>query len=89
MIKLGKAVKQYHPKAIHLTGGVSANTLLRQLTKQLAGKHKIDFCHPTKLTYCTDNAAMIGCAAQHKLRSLPAQDWPWQDVDVCLDWELF
>ena len=45
-----------------VAGGVSANEYLRSEVSKLAEKYHIDLCIPP-LKYCTDNAAMIGCAA--------------------------
>ncbi len=45
-----------------LAGGVSANKYLREQMKELCQKYEVDFEVPNIL-YCTDNAAMIGCAA--------------------------
>lgn len=49
-----------HPttKEIHVVGGVSANTALRKMLRELP----IPFRAPVKLIYCTDNAAMIASA---------------------------
>lgn len=63
--KLISAAKKYAPKEIHLSGGVSANKYLR-----VKIKHEVEklskpavFRVPQKMSYCTDNAAMIGSAA--------------------------
>ncbi len=59
-----KHAVRLHPeiKEIHLVGGVSANTRLRAMIQEAAPQVKIRF--PATLSYCTDNAAMIGSAAQ-------------------------
>jgi N6-L-threonylcarbamoyladenine synthase len=50
-------------KELHIVGGVSANTYLRDLAqKSLPAGVRVRF--PLKMSYCTDNAAMIGSAAQ-------------------------
>lgn len=60
--KLMMAVKKYKPKEVHLSGGVSANKYLRaRIERELDGQAV--FRHPKKMSYCTDNAAMIGGAA--------------------------
>ncbi len=57
-----KKAMDLHPEVqeIHLVGGVSANTTLRSITKNIAPTVRF----PSTLAYCTDNAAMIGAAAQ-------------------------
>lgn len=64
--KMQLAVKQ-HPdiKEIHLVGGVSANTRLREMIKAAAPTAVVRF--PATLSYCTDNAAMIATAAHFLL----------------------
>lgn len=50
---------------ITIGGGVAANSELRRQLKQAAEKHNLKVYFPP-LKFCTDNAAMIGCAAaQH------------------------
>lgn len=49
-------------KNMLIAGGVSANEYLRNEIKKVADKYHVDLCVPP-LKYCTDNAAMIGCAA--------------------------
>lgn len=60
--KLEKAAKQLGINEIEITGGVSANRVLREKAEILAIKKKWNFRIPAKLVYCTDNAAMIGAA---------------------------
>ena len=52
----------YGIKTITLGGGVAANSGLRQHLQAAAAKHDLQVYFPP-LKYCTDNAAMIGCAA--------------------------
>jgi N6-L-threonylcarbamoyladenine synthase len=59
--KLDKAVRQYKYKNVILTGGVSANSRLREIAIVWAKKNSIQLVVPP-LRYCTDNAAMIGYA---------------------------
>lgn len=61
LIKLEKAAKKYKAKRIILTGGVSANSRLRERAAELAQKRGWTLVVPP-IRYCTDNAAMIGYA---------------------------
>lgn len=76
--RLESAVKAYpDAQEIHLVGGVSANTKLRELAAVL-GKHRgLTVRWPESLRYCTDNGAMIASAgeflAQEKPESVGAQ----------------
>lgn len=60
--KLVAAVDEFDVKEVHLAGGVSANKKLREITEQKLGK-QLPLYFPAKLSYCTDNAAMIAGAA--------------------------
>ncbi len=59
--RLWQAVKQTKMMKICLAGGVSANSCLRKKINDLASKRNLQVCLP-KMTYCTDNAAMIASA---------------------------
>lgn len=65
MKKLAKAVKQTGIKDVALSGGVSANTGLRNAfkKKQEAGEWNI---YVPKFSYTTDNAAMIAITGHYK-----------------------
>mgnify|MGYP002517054206 CR=1 FL=1 len=47
-----------------IAGGVASNGALRAEMKRACEKRGADFYCPSPI-YCTDNAAMIGCAAYH------------------------
>lgn len=53
-------------RTIAVGGGVAANTGLRQQLAAAAQEHELAVLFPP-LKYCTDNAAMIGCAAADHL----------------------
>lgn len=61
LAKLDRAVKNLPYRKVILTGGVSANSRLRERAKQWAEENDIELVIPP-LRYCTDNAAMIGYA---------------------------
>jgi N6-L-threonylcarbamoyladenine synthase len=59
------AAKVKNIKKIALAGGVAANSQLRRDMKEIAQKQGIEVMYPG-LILCTDNAAMIGCAAYYE-----------------------
>lgn len=59
--KLDRAAKVFRSKRVILTGGVSANSRLRQRAEEWAAQKGLSLVIPP-IRYCTDNAAMIGYA---------------------------
>lgn len=53
---------------IVLAGGVAANSRLREMFEEECGRHGIGLYYPSPIL-CTDNAAMIGCAAYYKYKA--------------------
>lgn len=76
--KTKRAIKQYKPEALILSGGVAANKNLREELKKMTKELKIKFYLP-ELKYCMDNAAMIALAAYY-LRD--NQNNQWYDIEV-------
>jgi len=84
-----RAAKEYKAKMIILSGGVAANTELReqfksQISKLLpcrqAGKTQTEFLTPSK-TLCTDNGAMIAMAGYFGAKRHPAKrDASWKNI---------
>lgn len=62
--KTMRAVKQYDVKQLLIAGGVSANSSIRKEFKKLCDENNIELLIPN-IQYCTDNAAMVGCAAYY------------------------
>lgn len=60
-----KAAKMYHMDKVALAGGVASNSALRQAMRERCEKENIRFYYPSPIL-CTDNAAMIGCAAYYE-----------------------
>jgi N6-L-threonylcarbamoyladenine synthase len=60
------AVDNTGVKRVYLAGGVAANTHLRRLMKKRYATLGIFLSWPP-VRYCTDNAAMISCAAYHHI----------------------
>lgn len=61
---VGAAVDMGKDKIV-LAGGVAANSMLREMLKKECDKKGITLYYPSPIL-CTDNAAMIGCAAYYK-----------------------
>jgi len=61
------AAKRHHTQTIMLAGGVAANKLLREQLSFRAADNGLRLIYPP-LVLCTDNAAMIACAAYYKYR---------------------
>ncbi len=65
MYKVKHAINKYNLDTVCVSGGVSANSRLKErLNNELKN---VNICIPS-LVYCTDNAAMIGIAAYHKYK---------------------
>jgi N6-L-threonylcarbamoyladenine synthase len=83
--KLLRAAEQYQVKEVHLAGGVSANKHLRAVvTQKINQQYYLDHHNrrvkiavsprlrwPQKISYCTDNAAMIAAAAYFHYQKSP------------------
>ena len=63
--KLVLATQEHEVKEVHLAGGVSANHLLRKMTREKL-PDKLPVFWPIEQIFCTDNAAMIATAAYFK-----------------------
>jgi len=61
------AAKRHDTQTIMLAGGVAANKLLREQLSARAIDNSLRLINPP-LVLCTDNAAMIACAAYYKYR---------------------
>lgn len=59
------AAKIYHIDKVALAGGVASNSALRQAMKEKCEAAGLKFYYPSPIL-CTDNAAMIGCAAYYE-----------------------
>jgi N6-L-threonylcarbamoyladenine synthase len=61
-----RAVEEYELKVVSVTGGVSANSRLREVFTETCKKRGIKVFFP-KLSLCTDNAAMIAAAGYARM----------------------
>lgn len=66
--KAVNAAKQMKKDKIVLAGGVAANSKLREMLTEECQKNEIKLYCPAPIL-CTDNAAMIGCAAYYKYKA--------------------
>ena len=62
--KAVNAAKVHQMNRIVMAGGVASNTRLRQSLKEACDQAEMDLYYPP-VVLCTDNAAMIGCAAYY------------------------
>ena len=60
--KTMRALKEYNINNLIVAGGVSANKGLREKLTEECQKENVHLSFP-RMSYCTDNAAMIGAAA--------------------------
>lgn len=58
---------------IVMAGGVAANSRLREMMEAECARHGLGLYHPSPIL-CTDNAAMIGCAAYYKYKAKGPDD---------------
>ncbi len=71
--KTMEAVKQRKKDKLVLAGGVAANSYLREKLREECRKENIQLLVPEPVL-CTDNAAMIACAAYYKYKAEGADD---------------
>lgn len=60
-----EAAKMYRMDKVALAGGVASNSALRRAMKERCEVAGLKFYYPSPIL-CTDNAAMIGCAAYYE-----------------------
>ncbi len=77
-----RAAREYNAKNIIIAGGVSANKLLRDTFLKDQNEYRVFI---PKLSYCTDNGAMIGAAGYRRFLAGKI-DGP--DMDVFPNWPL-
>ena len=62
-----EAAAHYRFDKLALAGGVASNSALRAAMREACDRQGLSFCCPPPVL-CTDNAAMIGCAAYYEYR---------------------
>lgn len=76
--RLAYATDKFRPAEVHLAGGVSANELLRKKATEKLGEIKF----PLRLSYCTDNAAMVASCAYYMFQKESAKYKTWKNIQV-------
>lgn len=71
-----EAAEEYGRDRIALAGGVASNSLLRSMMKEACEKKGLQYYRPEPVL-CTDNAAMIACAAYYR-----AQEGLFDDLSL-------
>ncbi|MBI5530828.1 MAG: tRNA (adenosine(37)-N6)-threonylcarbamoyltransferase complex transferase subunit TsaD [Candidatus Doudnabacteria bacterium] len=84
--KTMRAAKEFKAKSVSLSGGVSANRLLRSELETMSNKLGIKFFVPP-FNLCTDNAEMIGIAAAFALHN-GKKPTPYKKVKADSNWEI-
>jgi N6-L-threonylcarbamoyladenine synthase len=79
-----RAAKKLPVKTIMLSGGVAANTVLREQLKAETAKLGLNFLMP-EMKYTTDNAAMIAATGYFKAQRKEYTDWRKLAVRVNLE----
>ena len=67
-IKLRRAMQRHHYRALLVGGGVAANHALRKTVSDAAAEFQVPVWIPA-MPFCTDNAAMLGGLAFHRLQA--------------------
>lgn len=79
--KTVRAVQEYRVKSLFLSGGVSANALLRSDLNKVAGELGVSYSQP-EMEYTGDNAAMIAVAGYFSSRNKKYQDKFWNKTEM-------
>ena len=80
------ALRQTGSKTLVLAGGVACNTFLRKSLQEACEKENIRLYIPSPI-FCTDNAAMVACAAYQKWKlglfsDLRLDVWPGLSIET-------
>ncbi len=82
--KLKKACLLYKPQSFSVSGGVSANSLLREKAENLSKELELSVFIPS-MKYCTDNAAMIGLAGLREIKMGHSFGWNEKASPISFD----
>lgn len=84
--KTERAIQRYQPKTLILTGGVSADTRIREELAAIATAHQLRYMIPPR-KYCMDNAAMVAVAGYHHARLQDYTDW--REIQADPVWRIY
>ncbi len=76
-----RVVQQSQAQAIAVVGGVACNSALRQAMQQAVATEELPVYFPSP-RLCTDNAAMIACAAAYRYQTQAEADAPQPFLDL-------
>ena len=76
-----RAAEKYKVKSVMLSGGVSANKLLRLSINKAAEEKGLKFFRP-EMEYTTDNAAMIALAGYWNYKNSKKKTADWRSMKV-------
>ncbi|MEK7151216.1 MAG: tRNA (adenosine(37)-N6)-threonylcarbamoyltransferase complex transferase subunit TsaD, partial [Patescibacteria group bacterium] len=79
--KTMRAAEKYKARSIMLSGGVSANKLLRKKLEKATKEKSLKFFRP-EIDYTTDNATMIALAGYYNFLKDRRTKLPWQKLKV-------
>lgn len=63
--KTMRAAREYGASTVFVSGGVAANSRLRELMSARCEEEELRLYYPSPV-YCTDNAAMVACCGYHR-----------------------
>ena len=69
-----RAARDHGMHKVAIAGGVASNSALRKAMQEACEKNGYQFYHPSPIL-CTDNAAMIGCAAYYEYLKGTRHGW--------------
>lgn len=80
-----RAAKKYKVKTVMISGGVSANKLLRHTLKRKVKQELLNtkYCIPNT-KHCIDNGAMVACAAYFQAKRKDFDSWKTLQADANL-----
>lgn len=76
--KTMEAAARFGPRSLSVSGGVAANSRLRDVLKVEAGRRGLELRIPSR-RLATDNGAMIACAAFHRLTKTRGSPRYWRN----------